>query len=182
MIRPGVVLTCLAIAACAVPPPPDTASVPFGAFGTMDNDVAALNQATWAFASPARIRNNPVDAARAAAAVDFLAGELSSNPRWVGLSPITKQQMLQARVDVRRVLGIRPDAPSQLVVNALLQFATMWQTGNQPAAMQALAMPVFMQPPQQTLLILANMPYIQSANLATMNASSQADGGSGRTP
>jgi hypothetical protein len=173
IIRLGVVLPCLAIAACAVQPPPDTASLPFGAFGTLDNDVGAANQASWAFAAPARTLNDPVDAARAAAAVDYLAGELSSNPRWVTLSPLTRQEMLQARADVRRALGIRPDAPSQLVVNALLQFASAWQSGNQAAAMQALASPVFTLPPQQTLHVLTNLPYIRSANIATADAATQ---------
>ena len=46
----------------------------------------------------------------------ILAGELSSNPRWTMMSPLTKQEMLQARVDVRQVLGIAPNAPSQIVV------------------------------------------------------------------
>jgi hypothetical protein len=90
---------------------------------------------------------------------------------------LTKQEMLQARVDVRRVLGIRPDAPSQLVVNALLAFAGFWSVGNQPAAMQVLASPVFTLPPQHTLQILTNIPYIQSANVATMDAARQMNGG-----
>jgi len=68
--RPLTILACLAFAACsAATPPPDTAQLPFAAFGTMDNDVAAANQASWAFASPDRTRNNPVDAARACAAI-----------------------------------------------------------------------------------------------------------------
>ena len=75
------------------------------------------------------------------------------------LSPLTKQEMLQARVDVRRVLGIAPNAPSQVIVNALLQFAWLWQAGDQTAAMQALAAPGFTLPPPQTLRCLANMPY-----------------------
>ena len=115
--------------------------LPFAAFGTMDNDVAAANQAAWAFAAPERIANNPVDAARAAAAIDYLAGELASNPRWLMISPLTKQEMVQARIDVRQVLGIVPNAPSQVVVNALLRFASEWQAGNQTGAMQALAAP-----------------------------------------
>jgi hypothetical protein len=157
VIRPAIVLACLAIAACAVQPPPDTASVPPGAFGQFDNDVPAANQASWAFAIPARTLNSPVDAARASAAVDYLAGELSSNPRWVTLSP----------------LSIRPDAPSQLVTNGLLQFAWLWQYDGTPAAMQVLATPIFTLPPEQTLQVLSNMPYIQSANIATLDAANQ---------
>ncbi len=56
IIRPAIVLACLAIAACAVQPPPDTASVPPGAFGQFDNDVPAANQASSAFAVPVRTR------------------------------------------------------------------------------------------------------------------------------
>lgn len=175
MVKPIYVLFgALALASCAaVTPPPDTAQLPFGAFGTLDNDVGAANLASWAFASPARTRNDPVDGARASAAIDFLAGELSSNPRWVTLSPLTKQEMLRARIDVRSALGIRQDAPSQIVANSLLQFAALWQADNQQAAMQVLTTPVFTLPPQQTLQILANLPSIRSANIASIDAANQ---------
>jgi hypothetical protein len=167
-------LACLTLSACAAAtPPPDTAQLPFGTFGLLDNDVGAANLASWAFASPARTRNDSVDAARACAAVDFLAGELSSNPRWVTLSPLTKQEMLQARADVRHVLGIAPNAPSQAVVNALLQFASAWQAGDRQTAMRALGSPVFTVPSQQTLQILNNLPAIQTANVASIDAANQ---------
>ena len=144
-----VAVLCLVVAACSVRPPPDTAALPFAAFGTMDNDVAAANQAAWAFAAPERTANNPVDAARAAAAIDYLAGELASNPRWLMISPLTKQEMVQARIDVRQALGIVPNVPSQVVVNALLRFAAEWQAGNQAGAIQALAAPGFTLPPSR---------------------------------
>jgi len=170
LIHIGVVLVCVAIAACAVRAPPDTALIPPGAFGTFDNDVGAANQASWAFAAPSRTLDDPVDAARAAAGIDFLAGELSRNPRWIMVSPLIKQEMLQARTDVRRVLGIASDAPSQFVVEALLQFAWLWQFGNPPAAIQAIATPIFTLPPQQTLQVLTNLPYVRSANIASAEA------------
>ena len=173
VIRHAVLVISIVVAACAVQPPPDTATLPFAAFGTLDNDLAAANQAAWAFAAPARTANDPVDAARAAAGVDYLAGELSSNPRWLDLSPLTKQQMLQGRLDVRHALGITPNVPSQVVVDALLRFAAAWQGGNQTAAMQALAAPGFTLPPDQTLRALANLPYIQSANVASIEAAAR---------
>lgn len=167
-------LGCLPVLSCALATPvPDTAQLPFAAFGTMDNDVAAANQASWAFAAPARTRNDPVDAARACAAIDFLAGELSSNPRWLSISPLTKQQMLQARVDVRRVLGIEPGVRSQVVVNALMGFAAAWQAGNEQGAIQMLAAPGFSLPPPQMLQILGNLPFVQSANVASIEAAQQ---------
>jgi hypothetical protein len=161
----------LLLASCALAtPPPDTAQLPFAAFGTMDNDVAAANQSSWAFAAPGRTRNDPVDAARACAAIDYLAGELSSNPRWLQVSPLTKQQMLQARGDVRRVLGIDPTVRSQIVVDALMRFAAAWQAGDQQAALQALAAPGFTLPPPQQVQALSNLPYVPSANTASMDA------------
>jgi hypothetical protein len=45
IVRCTVAAACLAIAACVARPAPDTAALPFAAFGTMDNDVAAVNQA-----------------------------------------------------------------------------------------------------------------------------------------
>jgi hypothetical protein len=172
-IRMPVAVLCLVVGACSVRPPLDTAALPFAAFGTMDNDVAAANQSAWAFAAPERTANNPVDAARAAAAIDYLAGELASNPRWLMISPLTKQEMMQARIDVRQVLGIVPNTPSQVVVTALLWFASEWQAGNQTGAMHALAAPGFTLPPEQTLRVLSKLPYIRSANLAGIDAASQ---------
>jgi hypothetical protein len=171
--RLAVALTGLMIAACTVQPPPDTATMPFAAFGTLDNDLAAANQAAWAFASPGRTANNPVDAARAAAGVDYLAGELRANPRWITLSPLTKLKMIDGRAEVRQALGIAPGARSQIVVNALLLFASEWQSGNQTGALQALAAPGFTLPPPQTLQTLSNMPYLKSANLASIDAANQ---------
>jgi hypothetical protein len=165
---------CASLAACAAAtPPPDTAQLPFAAFGTLDNDVGAANVASAAFASPARTANDPVDGARACAGIDYLAGQLSSSPRWLDLSPLTKQQMLQARVDVRAVLGVPPGVPSQMVVGALLQFAAAWQAGNQQAALQFLNPPAFVRGPQQTLQILSNLPYIPTANRASLDAANQ---------
>ncbi len=173
IVRFAIVASCLTATGCDVQRPPDTASLPFAAFGTLDNDVAAANQAAWAFAVPARTANNPVDAARAAAAVDYLAGALSANPRWLMVSPFTKQEMLQGRLDVRRALGIAPAAPSQVVVIALLRFASAWQAGDQAGALRELAAPGFTAPPEQTAQVLSHLPYIRAANIASIDAANQ---------
>jgi hypothetical protein len=173
--RALVVLAALLLAGCAaIAPPPDTARLPPNAYGLFaDNDIGAINLAQWAFANPARTRNDPIDAARAAAAVDYLAGELSSNPRWVAMSPITKGQMLQAREEVRRAVGVAPGAPSQLVVDDLLGAANALAAGDRPAALAALRAPVFIWPPDETLARLSDMPYLPTANVATQRAAQQ---------
>jgi hypothetical protein len=168
-------LLCLSVAGCTVAAPgQNPAQLPAGVYGVyQDNDIGAINQSSWAFGSPQRTVNDPVDAIKAVIAVDYLADELTISPRWVTISPFAKQEMLQARVDVRRVLGIAPDAPSQVVVNALLSAAWDLQAGNQADALHALDTPAFTMPPPQTLQILADLPYIQSANVATSDAAAQ---------
>jgi hypothetical protein len=168
-------LLALYLAACAtLPASRDTPYLPAGVYGMYeDNDIGAINQSAWAFSSPANTSGNPVDAAKAVIALEYLSGELRENPRWVGMDAATKLHMAQARDDLRRILGIRPDAPSQLVVNALLQLSAGLQFGNQAGAAQALTSPVFTYPPQQTMQILSHLPYNQTANLATARAEAQ---------
>jgi len=174
IVRFVVILPVLSLVGCGLAtPPPDTARLPPGVFGQFDNDVPAANQAAWAFASPERTAGNPVEAARASAAIDYLAGELSSNPRWVSVSPLTKMEMLQARLDVRRALGIAADTRSQIVVDALLSFAAAWQAGARAAAMRALSAPGLTMAPDRTLQVLSNMPYIQSANVGSTDTARQ---------
>ncbi len=165
-------LVCLSIAACAgVQPLPSTAQLPPAFYGTLtDNDIGAINEASWALGSPDRTRGNPVEALRAVVAVEYLAGELNTNPRWAVMSPIAKMEMLQARGEVRRVLGIRPDVPSQVVVNA--EIWAMWdlERGDAAAAQQVLSAPIFTQPPQQTMQVLNNLPTLPAARAATAGA------------
>jgi hypothetical protein len=171
---PAVLGAALLSACAAVSPPAEPAALPPGVFGIyQDNDVGALNQSSAAFAVPRRTRDNPIDAARAVIAVEYMADELRVNPRWIGMSGTSKLGMVQARTDTRRVLGIAPDAPPQLVVDALLRLTVALRTDDQAAAMQALGSPVFTLPPSQTMKILSNLPYIRSANQATLQAANE---------
>ena len=163
------------LAACATLPATQTTPfLPPSVFGiNQDNGIGAINQSAWAFASPARTSGNPVEAAKAVVALEYLSGELKENPRWIAMDSSVKQRMALARDELRQILGIRPDAPPQVVVNTLLALNLDLQTGNQPAAMQVLASPMFTLPPERTLQILSNLPYVQQANLATSGAESQ---------
>jgi hypothetical protein len=174
--RLAIALLCLLAAGCAtVPPREQPAQLPPGIYGIYeDNDLGAINQSSWAMAASSRTLDDPIDAAKAVLAIDFLADELPANPRWLLISPITRQHMREARADTRRIVGIVPDAPPQLVANALLQIIASLQAGDSAAAMRALAAPVFMLPPERTLRILAQLPYIRSANIATSEAAADA--------
>ncbi|WP_158926869.1 hypothetical protein [Acidisphaera sp. S103] len=182
-MRALIVLPLLAfgLTACATLPGTErTPFLPAGVYGVyQDNDTGAINHAAWAFASPANTRNNPVDAAKAVVALEYLSGELRENPRWIGIDSSVDVHIGRARDQLREILGIRPDAPPQVVVNTLLALSWDLQIGNQPGAMQVLASPLFTRPPAQTLQVLANLPYVQEANVATAQAAdeSSADGG-----
>ena len=105
---------------------------------------------------------------------------LADGPRWVSLSLQAKQQMQSARFELRRILGIMENAPSQLsVVDSLMQAAMALEAGNPPAAMAFLAPPAFTLPPPQTLQVLANLPFLPAANQATQTAAQQLDSPNG---
>jgi hypothetical protein len=163
-------LTLLSLAACgALPAAQATPYLPPGVFGVYeDNDIGAINFAAWAFASPANTAGRPLDAMKAVIAVEYLPGELQENPRWIAIGRDPRFNLAQARRDVRQALGIRPDAPPQMVVNVLLNALA---TGDQAGTLRALSSPIFLQPPDQTLARFARMPYVQSANLATSRLS-----------
>lgn len=160
------------LAACGtMPASRNTPYLPPGVYGVYeDNAIGAINQSAWAFASPANTRGNPIDAAKAVVALEYLSGELRENPRWFGMDSSIPRHMAAARDELRQTLGIRTGTPSQLVVNTLLALNLDLQTGNQPAAITVLGGPIFTLPPEQTLHILSNLPYNQQANLATSRA------------
>jgi len=133
-----------------------------------------MNHAAWAFADSRRTRDDPIDAARAVIAIEYLADELRSSPRWVEVSASAKNRMIQARTDVRRSLGIREDAPPGLVVASLSRVVAALHDHDPAAAAQAVGTPAFTLPPAQTLRILSDLPTIPSANDATNEASNEA--------
>jgi hypothetical protein len=136
----------------------------------------AIQYTYWAFASPARTQNDPVSAARAVAALDYLGGVLSTSPSWQFSAPLISSEMVDAREAVRRVLGIAPTAKSQDVVNSMATVASALAQGNRAAALAALNAPIFTLGPEKTLALLTNMPAIRQANIATAHADGALNG------
>jgi hypothetical protein len=168
-------LAALLPAGCgAIAPPVDTPVVPPWALGTNgDADQAAAGIAGWAFASPGNTAGRPVDAARGVISVEYLAGVLSSSPRYFNVSPLVQQQMLAARFEVRRALGVPASAPSQAVVDGLIGAETALLARDPAALERALTTPVFTLGPQATMQRLANLPPLPETNIATQRAQFQ---------
>ena len=167
---------CILPAACGNVQPfvPDTARLTTAQLGSgFDPDVTAVHQAQWAFADAGRTYGRPIEAARAAASMDYIAGELYTSPRWARISALTKEQLLQGRQEVRVALGIPPGTPSQAVVDHLTAAGNALAAGDQPAALALLSGPTFTSPPEQVLARLSNMPYLRMANVSTMRAANE---------
>lgn len=175
--------TCVLPVACAGgvhPVVPDTARLAPGALGSgFDPDVTAVNLAYWAFAASGRTRGRPIEGARAAASMDYIAGELYTSPRWSNIDALTKEQLLQGRQEVRAALGVMPGTSSQAVVDRLTTAANALTAGDTASAVAQLGSPVFQAPGEQVLQRLANLPYMRMANVSTTRAANQLfqDGG-----
>ena len=159
------------LTACGpLPPPADTARLPPGVFSPLDQTVPATQYAQYAFADASRTYGNPVAGAQAVLALEYIAGELNTGPRWAYIPATVQLQLLQARLDTRKAIGISLGAPSQVVVDSLVQARHELQLGDTAGAQAALANPVFNAPPAAVLERLTNLPYVPSANVATSRA------------
>ena len=175
-MRIAVLALAIGLAACGPLQPTivETAQMPAGGLGSgMDPDVTAMNLAQWAFADSSRTYGRPIEAARAAASMEYIAGQFYMSPRWSNISALTKEQLLQGRDEVRAALHVAPGATSQQIVDSLTSAGNLMAAGDQPEALRRLGAPVFAAPPEQTLATLSNMPYLRMANVSTMRAANQ---------
>lgn len=169
MRRSSLLLLLLACAACApvVPViPPSVATLPPGAFPDgPDQDLAAITLGANDFQDAARTYGRPAEGARAAAALDYLAGTVAVAPRWQCASPGVRALLPDARAALRAQLGVPASASSQSVVDGLLRVADALRDNDQAAARQALAPPAFPDP-AGTLAALGRLPYVNAADVA----------------
>ena len=116
----GLVLLALAASGCAQSGPVDTATLPAGTYTDTDVDGAALYEANQAFGLGGHLPASPQQAAHAYAALDYVAGAVNTHSPYVQINGAAQAQILMARTEARKALGIDPAARSQAVVNALL--------------------------------------------------------------
>ena len=177
-MKPFALLLMLGLAACTgrlAPFVAEETTLPPNAFGgaNFNVDVAAVNLAQYAFADSGRTYGRPIEAARASAAMIYIAGQLYQSPRWSNISAITKEQLLQGRVEVRTALGVPEGVPSQLALNGLVAAANALAASDRPAAVAALSGPAFPAGGEAELARLSNMPYLRMANVSTMRAANE---------
>jgi hypothetical protein len=145
--------------------------MPPGALGTNgDIDVRSLDIAAYSFGQV--MRNNPAEATDAIAALDYMGGQLNTSPRWIGMDPLTRAQMLQARETLRAFVGISQAAPSQAVVDTMLALSQAYRAGDTAAVQRLLANPIFILPPAEVQAHLDYIPLMPAIN----NVTTRADG------
>jgi hypothetical protein len=137
----------------------DTAQMPENPDGGPKmNESDAISFAGWALNNPANTAGNPAYAARAIAAEDWLAGQDMLSGQFGSWAPVNEVSWGVLRREVRASIGVRPDAPSQQVVDDLFNVAAALQAGHTDAAEKTLSDPIFTLGPQQTLAALTNLP------------------------
>lgn len=156
-------------------PAPSMGYLPADAFGSsviqQDPASAATLTAMDAFSYPGTLQGQPAKMALGIASLDAMAGQFWSEGRWVRMNMHAKQEMLDARSQVRGILGVPQDVPSQSVIDHLVDASHALDRGDQSAALAALSGPDFTMTPAQTLAVLTNFPNVPAANYATLDAS-----------
>ena len=172
------IFTGLALSACAPRPAIDTASLTSSRWGALwglqDAGAATLSTARWAFSAERNLAGDPAEAARAVAAMEYLAGEMNTNPRWFFLAPAAKDELLEARVALRALVGAAPDARAQVVMDNLIDFANRMTSGDAAGARAQLTHAAFPSP-DETVRRLQALPFSPIANLATAHAAQSLD-------
>jgi hypothetical protein len=180
---PALTLPVLAVAAAAAagacaplgPPPPSVALPSDAVVGAGDPTRAAIINTAYAFGSPGVLAGRPDEAARAAANFEFIAVEIPYGPRYRGLNAILQPELEAGRAELRSVLGIRPDAPPQAVIDGLYAASRALRAGDTAAADRILSSPVFAAGGQATLQRLAALPPMPRVNVAATHTQQELD-------
>ena len=161
----------VAVGACALPPPPATASLPPDALvGAGDPLRTAVTNTSFAFSDRSRLAGQPAQAARALAQMEYLAVEMPTNPRLTSVSPTVLGQMVAARQEWRAALGVPAGIEAQPVIDSLYAASRALGTGQAEAAAAALPVAIFPQGGQATLTRLASLPSLPLTNQAAVGA------------
>jgi len=151
-MRRRAVLGFLALAACT-----DPVGDYLGGFG--DPVRGAALYAPARLGDTSRWDGDPAGAALAAAQLEFLAQSFATDPIWSPqISPSVLQQLQFARTEMRNALGIRQDAPPDVVIATLRQASFALRDGSLARAEAALSGPAYSLGPRRTLERLSHLP------------------------
>ena len=158
----------LTLSACAgARPPAQVAELPADTLqGAGDPARGAILSAAYVFGTPSTVAGRPADAADAIVKLEYLAVEISGNPRWYSFNPLSVLNLLDARREVRAAFGIGPAAEPQLVIDTLHRAANAWRMGDAAAARAALTQGPFADA-ERAASLLQTLPSFPIAAAAT---------------
>ncbi|UFN47040.1 hypothetical protein LPC08_13490 [Roseomonas sp. OT10] len=157
----------LPLLACAAPEPETFAAAALTEGPAAAGATNIIQGAATAFAHPAALAGDPAEAAIAVARLEWLAAEVPRALMFQNFSSVTAPALQAARSEVRGALGIRRAAPTQPVVDGLVNAAGALRAGDPAAARSALSPPDFA---PDTLDRLAALPRLPQANTALQRA------------
>ena len=169
----GLVLVVLALAACGpLPPRQQPVSLPASALpeGAGDPARGAIFSASYVFGQPAAIAGDPAAGAEAIARLEWLAVELDTDQRWIGMNPLVVPLMAQGRAEARYAFAIPPAVPPQRVMDVFYGSAVALRAGDQAAAVALLSPLVGGEKVAPLLDQLAAFPYLPRAAFALAQA------------
>lgn len=134
---------------------------------------AALN-APRLLGDTSRLAGNPRRAALAAVQLEVLAEAFSGDPRYSHeVSGATLHAVRLGRGELRRAIGIAPDAPAEAVIAQLREAAAALDAGRIGRAEAALSGPMFPDGPQAALSRLRRLPYLPRVSEAAAAANAE---------
>ncbi len=148
------ILALLALGACT-----DPAAEHLGGFG--DSVRGAALHAPFILGDTALLAGQPARAARAAVQMEVLAQGFAANPIYTAdASGSVLHATALGRAEMRRALGIAPDAPADLVIDTLRDAAAALDAGSPARAEAALSGPAYPAGAAATLARLNRLPYL----------------------
>ena len=150
----------------------DPAAEHLGGFGDPVRG-AALN-APRLLGDTSRLAGNPAQAARAAVQLEVLADAFRNDPRYgPEVSGPAQHSVTLGRTEMRRAIGIAPDAPPGAVIAQLRAAADALDAGSSARTEAALTGPMFPAGPRATLARLASLPFLPRVSEAAGAAVSE---------
>jgi hypothetical protein len=171
-----------ALAACAGMAQPPAAdgngwvTLPGAPFGLIfgDADRRATNEIRNSVAVPSRLEGRPDLVARAFGFYEFATVALAA-PRWRELNPLAVPQLRAGRDEARAALGIKQDAPAQLVLDSFFRAAEALSVNDRTGAERSFPPGILTVSGEQLVARLQNPPRVVQAERAAAFAANAVD-------
>jgi hypothetical protein len=168
--RRGFLVVLMGLGGCSMAPS-ETARLPeFNNLLSIDPVRYSIEQGADTLSNPRRLTGQPWEAALLVQALEFLAVELPTGPRWNVVLPMSSITLPAARAEWRQAFGIALDARAQEVIDSLSALRNAYAARSPAAAAAALRPPLFSPGGQESLNRFADPPALPRTTRALLDA------------